>query len=328
MEKKIIAIISCYYGELPSYYGKWLESCGRNNYIDFIFITDCKTIDYNVPDNVAIKHIPLEKLKSLIEEKISLKPCIESAYKLTDFKVAYGKIFEDMLIGYSYWGYCDIDLIFGNIGHFLNQEVLSDYDKFYKWGHFTVYRNNETNKMLYTKPGGVFHYREVFSKKNFYSFDEQAGMIAIAKHNGVSTYYEEDCADISYRINRLTAARQKNYEYQVFYSEDGSIYRAFIDADGKVRVQEYMYIHFSKRRFNHVNTLTENFYILSDGFHDKKNRGIPNYYEVVQYSEHMDTATEKKERRRYMIVKIRAFLNASMKDKVIWIKQMVKYNAV
>ena len=39
---------------------------------------------------------------------------IEDAYKLTDFKPAYGEIFQDYIIQYDFWGFTDIDLIYGD----------------------------------------------------------------------------------------------------------------------------------------------------------------------------------------------------------------------
>ena len=45
--------------------------------------------------------------------------------KLCDYKPAYGLIFEDELIGYDYWGFCDTDILLGDIYQFLEDYEFS-----------------------------------------------------------------------------------------------------------------------------------------------------------------------------------------------------------
>jgi len=53
---------------------------------------------------------------------------IESEYKLCDFKPAYGLIFSEHFKDYDFWGYCDIDIIFGNIRAYMTDVLLNEYD--------------------------------------------------------------------------------------------------------------------------------------------------------------------------------------------------------
>ena len=210
-----VAIINCYFGKLPNYFELWLQSCAYNNKVDFILFTDCE-VSYKIPNNVHIHKTSLDELKKIIQSKFDFNIVIESPYKLTDFKPAYGYIFEELLKGYHYWGYCDVDLIFGNLMKFIEAPMEQGIEKIYRLGHLTIYKNNEKMKNLFRQKGAPFLYKEVFSSPEFYSFDEHAGQMSIARHQGIKEYYKEDMADISCRIKRLTASRHKNYPLQLF----------------------------------------------------------------------------------------------------------------
>lgn len=51
-----IRLISCYFGELKSEFYLWLNSCGYNKTIDFLFVTDQEIIADICPPNVKILH--------------------------------------------------------------------------------------------------------------------------------------------------------------------------------------------------------------------------------------------------------------------------------
>ena len=55
----------------------------------------------------------------------------------------YGEIFEDYLLGYDFWGMCDMDMIFGDLSRFITTDILEKHDKIYQLGHLTLYRNNK-----------------------------------------------------------------------------------------------------------------------------------------------------------------------------------------
>ena len=40
----------------------------------------------------------------------------------------FGHIFSDYLVGYDFWGYGDIDLIYGNISKFITRDMLEQFD--------------------------------------------------------------------------------------------------------------------------------------------------------------------------------------------------------
>ena len=312
-----LVLINCYFGCLPNYFDLWLESCRKNPNIDFIIFTD-DVITKVIPQNVKIYVIKQEDFISKIEESYDFPIRIYSPYKLTDFKPAYGDVFKDLIEPYDYWGYCDIDMLFGDLLKYISTPMENGYEKIYRLGHLTIYKNTDQMRHLYKQKGASFSYKEVFSSPLFYSFDEHAGQMSISKYNSVNEYYQEDMADISCRIHRMTASRHDNYKSQVFYYEDGRVFRAFI-IDGFVKTEEFAYIHIQKRKYRKYNGNRNFYYILSDRFQEKK-AGIPSAKEIMELSEYEGEDEEQYQLRDFQKRKMGDFIRCSIKEKYIWIR--------
>ncbi|KAA3631261.1 MAG: hypothetical protein DWQ08_05065 [Proteobacteria bacterium] len=83
----------------------------------------------------------------------------EFAYKLCDYKICLGRICEDYLQNYEFWGACDLDAIWGRIRTFLTPRILAQHDIVTSgqgrvWGHFLVIRNTARLNDLYSKMPG------------------------------------------------------------------------------------------------------------------------------------------------------------------------------
>lgn len=139
MNKNIVMIIP-YFGKVPDYFNLWLKSAESNPNFTFYIYTD---LDFNVNENsnVKIKHITfcklVDKIKCLFGDDIKLK----NPYKLCDYKPAYGLIFQDDIKEFDFWGFCDIDLIFGDLNKFISSSVYDEYDKIFYHGHFSLFKN-------------------------------------------------------------------------------------------------------------------------------------------------------------------------------------------
>ncbi len=147
--KKTVCLIVAYYGQLPFWMSAFYLSCKYNPQISWILVTDNKPPD-NVPANIQFVNLSLAELNHLIRKKIDKNLKIEEryAYKLCDYKPAYGMIFQEFVKDYDYWGHCDIDIVWGDIYGFLEQEKFDHYDIFTSRkekisGHFSLYRNVE-----------------------------------------------------------------------------------------------------------------------------------------------------------------------------------------
>ncbi len=118
--------------------------------------------------------------------------------------------------------------------------------------------------------GGTASYRDVFGGRVHFCFDE-VGINEIYEKNGLPIYEERFFLDISMIYKRFRAISLPNADRQLFYWEDGRVFRA-IEEGGRISTQEYLYIHFKKRGFDRYDfdlTMTPAFYIGPSGFSAK-----------------------------------------------------------
>lgn len=169
-----IAILTCWYGPYPWYFPYFIHSCSYNPTIDFYIITDNVQSIPSRPANVIIVHKTIDDLKAIANEKLGFVVSIDNPYKLNDFKPAYGFIFPEIIEGYDFWGHSDLDIIYGDIREFLNDEMLTLYDFIslrhdYTTGCFCLYRNNQKINTIFMRSKD---YRLVLSNAQHYCFDE------------------------------------------------------------------------------------------------------------------------------------------------------------
>lgn len=170
---RIIFIIT-FIGEYPWYFPYFLHSCRYNPTIDFVIFTDNETFDQEIPVNVKIVSYSIEQFKAEASKALGFEVIVDSGYKLCDFRPAYGYIFSDLITAYDFWGYCDVDVIFGNIRSFMMDELLNEYDIIsarhdYLTGCFALYRNNSYLRELFRQSKD---YRKVFTDSGNFFFDE------------------------------------------------------------------------------------------------------------------------------------------------------------
>lgn len=140
--KNKVAIIVPYFGVLPNYFDLWLESARYNKDFDFLIYTDSAD-DFllkKIP-NIYIKKIEFVEFADRIRRLFKFAISLESPYKLCDYRPAYGAALREDLIKYDFWGYCDVDLIFGDLKIFITDDILDRNDRIYNLGHFTLFRN-------------------------------------------------------------------------------------------------------------------------------------------------------------------------------------------
>lgn len=283
-----IAIIGVYFGNFPEYMNLWVKSCTYNKKVNFIIVTDQKN---NIEaENIKYVHMSLIEFFKLASKKLNLNINVKRPYKCCDFKPVYGIILEDYIKEYEFWGHCDFDMIFGDIKKFITDDIMRQYDKILPLGHLSLYRNTKENNDRYKCYGSkVGNYKEVFTSDKSYAFDEINGIYSIYKENKFPFYDKRIFADISMIYYRFRLAlKDRNYKKQIFYWEDGKIYRAY-EVKKKIKKEEYIYIHFKKRKDMRVNIKKinelESFYITSTGFYPKK-KGIPSIEEINKYNKY------------------------------------------
>lgn len=244
-----------YFGKLPKNMKLWLNSCKTNPTIDWLLYTDDKTV-YDYPENVKVTYCSFDEIKNRIQKNFDFKILIDRPWKLCDFRVAYGEVFEEDIKEYDFWGYCDIDVLWGNIRKFITEDILNKYDKIGFQGHSTMYRNNkEVNSRYKNKISKYPSYEIIFTTPQGYCFDENI-ICDIYKEMNIPYYSETNFAHLrKWEYNFVLAHVPIEEEYknqnQIFLWDSGNLYRLYL-ADGKVCKEEFMYIHFFCRPMTFV----------------------------------------------------------------------------
>lgn len=258
--KKIVLIV-LYFGQFRNDNLFWLKSVELNPTINFLIFTD-QVI--NVPNNVRIINTTFPEMVRYIQSKFDFRINIPQAYKLCDFRPAYGELFQEYISDYDFWGHCDNDLIFGNIRNFITDEILSIYDRILLRGHFTLYRNTPETNSSYKdikKPS----YKECFSESKNFCFDEYAGSgYYWYKFRNDKLYNEIIFDDIDYlKYNFVTVHKKeldRNRSNFIYSYENGRLFRVF-NENNTVKKEEIMYVHFQKRNLT-IQTNAENFFTI------------------------------------------------------------------
>ncbi|MBN1187632.1 MAG: hypothetical protein JXB49_35485 [Bacteroidales bacterium] len=141
-----------YLGPWPKWTPLFLNSCSFNSAIDFLLFSD-RLPGIELPSNVRHYKMNSAELSEKFSKGVGTQISIVSGHKMCDFKPFYGRIFQEYLTGYQFWGYCDIDLVFGDLSKSLTPEALANVDVFtpydkYPVGHCTVIRNCEVMNSL------------------------------------------------------------------------------------------------------------------------------------------------------------------------------------
>lgn len=316
MAKKI-ALVVVWFGEMPSYFNFWQKTCSYNKDVDFYVFTD-QPLEQEY-DNVRIKQISLNHFRRIASDALGFPARIDNGYKLCDYKVAYGDIFKEYLKRYDYWGYCDIDLAFGNIRYFIEPLIDSGADKINQMGHFCLYKNNARMRTLYKAEGAKWSYKTVYSDTDHYAFDEYSGMCLIVLKNGINERTISEFIDFDRRQRRIVGRNTKNYNNQAFVWRKGRSYQIHIDRMHPERIieDEKMYIHFQGRKpyFNNASCASM-FQIKNEGIEPKKNMAAIDY-------ERGGIIKGGFEIMGYYSKKIKAFLMCDKSDRVKWLKRKV-----
>lgn len=134
-----IRVVANYFGKPPRTFQLWLDSCGQNPRITFLFFTDCNMSRYVLPNNVRVISITFAEMREKLQAPFSYPIQYERAWDFCAFRPVFGSVFKQELDGADFWGWCDCDLIFGDLTSVV--ELAGGYDKLMSKGHFSLVRN-------------------------------------------------------------------------------------------------------------------------------------------------------------------------------------------
>lgn len=273
--KKITLLAPMFGDHFPNYFPLLLDSMKNNPEIQFVLPTD---IDFNhlytnLPKNIKFRRTTLAITQKKLERITGCRVILTKAYKICDYKPMYGMLFDDLIGDSEWWGYFDVDIIFGDISHWLTEELLASVDRIFTRGHLTLFRNVSTNNTLWKhnfRLPEVPSYQEVVSSPAIYAFDEWGW----GKNKG---------RGLSYAINKLNLVNQYDNEYAfadispntfAFTVSNGITLSYLKYTNGKLMgyeesglMHEFMYVHLQKRSMIYRNVnLLDSVYIFPNEF--------------------------------------------------------------
>lgn len=303
MNNKSIVLLLPYFGHFPNYFNLWLKSAGKNKTVNFVILTDHPEEVQSDYENIKIVNLYFQEVQDRIHELLGKGAKIQDPYKLCEYKPAYGELFPELIKDFDFWGFCDPDLIWGDIRKFVTNEVLNEFDKVYFLGHLTIYRNNQYMNTLYRSyssndlPKDVLDYELAFSTKHVKQFSELAGTSAWYPYVGVKTYSKIDFADVDYRKFNFESTYLDLEEVERYYWDNGKTFRQFKNGN----TEEVIYVHLQKRKMNfsnefHCNSDYSIFYISPNLFslYEQKDFWKINENEANTY----ELNTKKRERKK------------------------------
>lgn len=264
---KSIAFVVPYFGRFNNYFQLWLNSCAANPTVDWLIFTDDRR-PFGYPGNVHVTFTTLQKIKSKAESTFRMSVWLEHAYKLCDLRPLYGAVFKDELRGYDFWGYCDVDLIWGDIRKYVTDELLEKYYRIFQYGHCCLIKNVDWVTGFYKNTVvGMTDYRMVLQSPLNYAFDEhkQWGCNVAFDHLFKDKFFKDNPAyDVNVKKKRFYPADSMNREntHVIFEYDNGKVY-GYEKNNGNLVKQEYLYVHLQKRDMKiSLQSVSDNHYLI------------------------------------------------------------------
>ncbi|MDP2154039.1 MAG: hypothetical protein Q8J66_10335 [Methylotenera sp.] len=178
-----ICIVIPYFGKWPLWMPYYWETCRYNSTVNWLFYTDCGRPS-NCPANVKVIDITYDSYCKLISKKFSITFSPINPYKLCDIKPLLGHLHEEELIGYDFWAFGDVDVVYGDLRAYFDEERLSTKDIFSTLarrvsGHLCLIRNTQDMRLAYQK---VNNWQELITNNEHVAFDEKAYSKVYLRH--------------------------------------------------------------------------------------------------------------------------------------------------
>lgn len=246
---KSIVIIFPYFGTLPVQYKMWRASALQNPTVDFMFFTDA---DVEPAKNIIVHKMQFSDFRQIAQQAFDFSIVLDRPYKLCEYKQAYGYILQDYIKDYDFWGFGDLDLVYGDLRAFFTDDVLS-HQFLLGWGHLTLLRNDSDAVGYFMQHiDGYQDYHDAFTTSKITFFDEYG-------YKGCSDKWRDQRPDDcwlewpfdnaskpkqSYHFNSLT----RGWKQVIFEHIDNKLYMLRFN-HGQLEKKESLYAHFQHRGF-------------------------------------------------------------------------------
>ena len=159
-----IKLLSSWFGSWPTWIDKYREQMARFECVDWELYPAVEGSD---------TRLQLREYNALMTERLGTL-VNKTLQSICDVRPFWGHAFAEKYEGYDFWGWCDMDMRFGDLDKFLpvlldgNTEVLSFKDR-YLSGCFAVFKNTKHTTQLYRLDPT---WRDVLATPNYRCWDE------------------------------------------------------------------------------------------------------------------------------------------------------------
>lgn len=258
---KSIALICPYFGRFPENIDLTFYSMSKNNSIDwYIFTDDMKW--FGKYENIHFVNMTFEYFQDIVYKKIGTK--VSSPYKICDYKPSFGYLFSEYIEKYDFWGYCDLDVIFGDLRKFITEDKLDKYDKIYELGHLSIFKNTDNiRKAFMGNNDCIVNFKDILNQKEILVFDEPyclyfdpvkkvktGGINQILIKQGYLVYdNKEDIADLDVKYKNFFMMHWNNQfrcNNVYFVYNNGKVYQHILEDE--LYLREVAYVHFQQKK--------------------------------------------------------------------------------
>ena len=185
-------VLILHFGSLPKWFDLWKYTAKLNPEIDFlIFQDDRETVR---EENIYLIRDSLEGINALPRMKAQGWH-VDSFYKLCDLRPALAYILEDKIQNYTYWGWGDLDVFYGNI-----LSVLGD--SFGKYDYIATGRDGQSGPLAFLRNSPEINslwrkidmHSIINDAENHYAADEVA-FLDLLKENASCDINFRECLD-------------------------------------------------------------------------------------------------------------------------------------
>lgn len=208
-----IILIQLWLGKIPDYFWFHYETT-KNLPIDFLFVTD-QNVQLNNSNYKVIKKTK-EDIELILKDKLKTDITIYNNRNVTILKPSLADLFCEDILEYDYFGYYDIDTLFGDFNYYI-KDLFNEYDvisfgneKFHNRtsGVLTIIKNTENNRLLYRKETNTFLHKLKDYQED--SFDEhEFNRLLVENHN----------VKILYNVSNNSSTNGKNI-YECVWNGD------------------------------------------------------------------------------------------------------------
>ena len=175
-----VRLILMWQGRLPEWTPQWVDACNAIPGWEWVLV--CPGEDRRETfrlGNVRAEGFRTDSIDGLLRERLGVALPWKTARdrrKSCEIRPAYGVLFEDMLTGCDWWGWFDLDVVFGRVRQFATDELLGASDLItidppgVLSGPLTLMRNIPTTVNLFRQQED---WRHIFEDECYHNFDER-----------------------------------------------------------------------------------------------------------------------------------------------------------